>query len=475
MSLTALAIAAAIVVPVIIAVATLIAFRREDLAQAQLAEAVASGLDQPPSLHPVVDTDTCIGSAACVDACPESVLGRVAGLTQMVSAGDCIGHGRCHASCPVGAIALVFGTAERGVDIPLLRAGYESNVDGLFIVGELGGMGLIRNAMRQGQRAVESIAGVLARPGIAPASPEAVDTLIVGAGPAGIAAAVACVHREISFRLLEQFSLGGSVTHYPRRKVVFTEPIKLPIVGRFGKSEMLKEELIAEMERALLACGVDVLEGRRVSGISGRAGAFTVRATREDGAEEAFAARTVILAIGRRGTPRHLDVPGEDLPHVVYRLIDAEQYRRRRVLCVGGGDSAVEAAVSLAAVAGTTVYLSYRGEAFFRVKKKNRDDLDAAVAAGRVTLHLQTEVREITRDTVRLEGPAGEETLAIDDVIVNVGGVLPTPFLESLGVEVETKHGEVAVGDEPARKRTSRRTRPASSRRVSRRQGRDDA
>lgn len=456
--LTALAISAAVLVVVVIAVAALVAFRREDQAQAALAEAQASGLDQPPSLHPVIDLDVCIGSAACVDACPEQVLGRIEGLTQMIQAASCIGHGRCHASCPVGAIALVFGTAERGVDIPLLRAGYETNVDGVFVVGELGGMGLIRNAMRQGQKAIESVPGALARPQArAAGDPAAADVLIVGAGPAGLAAAVACVDRGVSYRLIEQLGLGGSVTHYPRRKVVFTEPIKLPIVGRFGKREMLKEELIAEMERVALTCGIEVLEGRRVTGVSGALGDFKVTAARDDGAEETFAARTVVLAIGRRGTPRRLEVPGEELPHVVYRLIDAEQYRGRRVLCVGGGDSAVEAAVALAAVARTTVHVSYRGEAFFRVKKKNREDLEAAAAAGKVTLHLGTTVRAITPDRVVLEGQAGRTTLEIDDVIVNVGGVLPTPFLESIGVAVETKHGEVAIGERrPRRARDGR-------------------
>jgi thioredoxin reductase (NADPH) len=440
-SLTLLVVLTGLFVVAVSAAAAIVYFHREDTHREVLKESIAAGLDQPASLHPVIDLDTCMGSGACVDACPEKVIGIIDGVTQLVRAGECIGHGRCREACPVHAIALVFGTAQRGVDIPLLRTGYESNVDGIFIIGELGGMGLIRNAMRQGMQAIETVQRAIARPGIA-ADADAVDVLIVGAGPAGIACAIKCIEQGLTFELLEQYALGGSVMHYPRRKLVFTEVIKLPLVGRFGKHEMLKEELVAEFERVVLAAGIQVREGHRVSQVTGEVGRFVVTAEAA-GATKTFRAKTIVLAVGRRGTPRKLECPGEDLPHVVYRLQDAEQYRHRAVLVVGGGDSAVEAAVALAQVAGTTVHLSYRGDSFYRVKKKNRDDLQAELDAGRITPHLETNVVEVARDRVKLKDKRGKvTTLAVEDVIVNIGGVLPTPFLEAMGVRVETKRGE---------------------------------
>lgn len=451
MSLTLLVVLTGLLVLALSACGALVLFAREDRHRELLEESIAAGLNQPASLHPVVNHDICMRSGACVDACPEQVLGIIDGVTRLVKAGECLGHGRCHAACPTRAISLVFGTAERGVDIPLLRAGLETNVDGIFIAGELGGMGLIRNAMRQGIQAVTSIQRLLERPALQ-VDEGAVDVLIVGAGPAGIAAAVKCVEAGLSFELLEQYALGGSVMHYPRRKLVFTEVIKLPIVGRFGKTEMLKEELVAEFERVVAAAKIEVREGHRVAAVSGRVGAFRVEAE-VGGERRAFRAKTIVLAVGRRGTPRKIGCKGEDLPHVVYRLQDAEQYRHRKVLVVGGGDSAVEAAVSLSQVAGAEVHLSYRSDSFYRVKKKNRAELEAAVEAGRITLHLQTNVVEIGRDFVKLKDERGKtRRLAIDDVIVNIGGVLPTPFLESMGIKVETKHGEkVDLGESQAK------------------------
>ena len=466
--LTKLVIVTALAVIIIVILAAYLTIRRERLEEEALEDARSSGMNQPVSLHPVIDLEVCIGSGACVDVCPESVLGRPGGITQLISAAGCIGHGRCHDACPVDAITLVFGTAERGVDIPLLRKNYQSNVDGIYIVGELGGMGLIRNAMRQGTKAVElGVSKLLADPEVTHSSdPDVVDVVIVGGGPAGIAAALECANRDLTYVVLEQFSLGGSVAHYPRRKLVFTEQIKLPIVGKFGKAEMLKEELIAEFERVCLAGGITLQEGRRVTGVSGNRGDFTVSAN-IDGEDELYRGRSVVLAIGRRGTPRQLGCPGEEQSHVVYRLIDPEQYRERRVLCVGGGDSSVEAAISLGGTAGTEVHLSYRGESFYRVKKKNRAELEAAVARGEVRLHLETSVQRIGADEVVLGRKDGTSlTLGIDDVIVNIGGVLPTPFLESMGIEVETKYGE-GIEEDGARPRSGRKSRTKRTKRVS--------
>ena len=434
-------VAGAVIVLVTIG-ASWLALRREEEQAAQPVAEEDQGL--PPSLHPVIDLEACIGSGACVDACPESLLRIVGGVTAIHAPGDCVGHGRCQAACPVDAIKLVFGTSQRGVDLPLLRPGYESSVDGLFVAGELGGMGLIRNAMRQGMKAAEAVPAALARPQVPRRNaPELVDVVIVGAGPAGLAAALTCTERGISHALLDQYALGGSVTHFPRRKLVFTEQCKLPIVGKVGKPEMLKEELIAEFERMAREAALVVRTGQRVTAIEGCAGDFRVVCELEGGQRVTHRGRAVILAIGRRGTPRRLEVPGEELEHVAYRLGDPLQYRDRRVVCVGGGDSALEAAVALADVPGCQPLLVYRGESFSRAKSKNQAALRAAVDAGRLRLSLSTEVREVRAASLLLQtrgGPPRE--VPADDVIVNVGGVLPTALLESAGVAIHTRYGE---------------------------------
>ena len=427
------------VVIMMISIGVMLYFRRERENRELYQETLATGMSEVPSLHPVIDPELCISSGACVDACPEDVLGQVDGKTHLLQPGSCIGHGRCQTSCPTEAITLVFGTAKRGVDIPLLRKGYETNVDGIFVVGELGGMGLLRNTLRQGQQVVEFIQETLGDP--FREDPDTVDVLIVGAGPAGIACALKCKEQGLSFRVLEQFTMGGSVAHYPRRKLIHSESVPLPLVGNFGKAEMLKEEMIAEFERVLLAADITLLEHRKVEDIKGRLGAFLVNAQGPDGME-IYKARTVVLAIGRRGTPRMLQVPGEESQKVVYRLLDPEQYRHRKVLVVGGGDSAVEAAVQISHMAGTTVHMSYRKAAFFRVKKKNRQELERAVSDGRVNLHLETSVIAIGETEVALESPRGPYKIEAEDLIVCIGGVLPRQFLERCGVAIETKHGE---------------------------------
>ena len=396
-------------------------------------EARAAGLTEPASLHPSIDPNKCLGCAACVKACPEnSVLGLVHGKARLVEPSHCIGHGACRTACPFDAITLVFGTERRGVDIPLVKPDFETNVPGIFIAGELGGMGLIRNAVRQGREAIEAIRK---RDGIGRGD-DLLDVVIVGAGPAGIAASLAAMQHKLRFVTLEQESFGGTVSHYPRGKIVMTAPAELPLVGKMQFRETTKETLMSFWEDVRRKTGLHIETGTRVETVEPADGGFEVVT-----ANKRYRTRCVLLAIGRRGTPRKLGVPGEELPKVVYRLIDPEQYRGQRVLVVGGGDSALEAAISIAAEDGTTVSISYRSEAFNRAKPKNREKVEAAVAAGRLTLYMKSNVRSITEDSVILDHDGKDVTLPNDAVIVNAGGILPTPFLKQIGIEVETKYG----------------------------------
>lgn len=402
-------------------------------------EAVATGMTQPPSLHPVIDPAKCIGCESCIHACPEfpahQVLGIIKNKATLVSPTDCIGHGACKSVCPEDAISLVFGTAERGVDIPEVNPDFSTNVPGIFIAGELGGMGLIRNAIAQGRDAMASITQyVMNRREDAG---DAVDVCIVGAGPAGIAATLGAIEQGLSYITLEQDKLGGTVANFPRGKLVMTAPAELPLVGPVYFKETSKEELVEFWHDVANNSNVEVKYGERLAAIESSVGEWLTVAT--DKAR--YKARSVLLAIGRRGTPRKLGVPGEDKTKVAYTFIDAEQYRDQKVLVVGGGDSAIEAACSIAEESGTTVTLSYRSDAFSRAKAKNRARLEGLESAGRLNVLLKSQVQKIDDEYAQLETSDGQLELANDRILICAGGVLPDGMLRDMGIQVAAKYG----------------------------------
>lgn len=399
-----------------------------------LNDSVAAGMTEPASLHPLIDPSKCLGCGTCVKACPETshhdVLGLINGKAVLIGPTDCIGHGACKTACPLDAITLVFGTARRGLDIPVLKPNFESNVPGVYVAGELGGMGLIKNALTQGRQALEAIAEAGVR------RPDALDVLIVGAGPAGLAASLAAKQRGIKFLTVEQEALGGAVFQYPRGKLVMTAPVELPLIGKVQFRNTSKEELLKFWNHACNSNELDISYQERVETVQRQGDVFHVKTNKRQ-----LVASTILLGIGRRGTPRKLGVPGEELSKVVYRLIDPEQYRGQRVLVVGGGDSALEAAASIAELGDTAVTLSYRGDAFQRAKQRNRQRVEAAVATGQLTVILNSQVKEILPEAIRLRNGDEEIRMGNDAVIVSAGGILPNDFLKSIGIEVETKWG----------------------------------
>lgn len=398
-------------------------------------KSIEAGLTEPASLHPSIDPLKCTGCGACVAACPEQpehkVLGLIHGKAELISPTECIGHGACFAACPHDAIQLVFGTETRGVDIPHLDSNFETNIKGIFIAGELGGMGLIRNAIEQGRQAMDSICKRIRKNSAAD-----LDVFIVGAGPAGFSASLAALNKGLRSHTIEQEDLGGTVAQYPRGKLVMTQPAILPGAGKMPFKETSKERLLEFWQKVERESDLKINYRERMESISATDDGFEVKTTQGH-----YTTQTILLAIGRRGTPRKLEVPGEDLPKVTYRLMDPEQYAGERVLVVGGGDSALEAACSIAEVEGTDVTLSYRSAAFSRAKPANRERVEKAETEKNLRVLLQSNVVEITDEQVTLDQDGTRIELPNDSVIINVGGILPTPILKSVGIRVDTKFG----------------------------------
>jgi thioredoxin reductase (NADPH) len=399
---------------------------------AELTEAAQAGLNEPASLHPVINTTRCLGSGACAAACPEEALGIINGKAVLKNASACIGHGACLAACPVDAIKLVFGTEKRGVDIPNVSPQFESNIPGIFIAGELGGMGLIRKAAEQGRQAINAI-----RKRIGKSTDLDFDVVIVGCGPAGLSSGLSSIHHKLRYKLIEQEdSLGGSVYHYPRQKIAMTAPFELDLIGTVKFTEVQKETLLNFWLDVVKKTGLNISFRERMESIEPANGAFVVRTNKGS-----YTTRSVLLTMGRRGTPRKLEVPGEETPKVTYRLIDPTQYQGLSVLVVGGGDSALEAAISLAEQPGTKVILSYRSAAFSRVKQKNRMLLEQQEATGKLHVMLNSKVNAIHAKYVEIEIDGATHKHPNDAVIVCAGGLLPTPLLQKIGVQFETKYG----------------------------------
>jgi putative YpdA family bacillithiol system oxidoreductase len=407
--------------------------RRAEMADLRVLEnTFQTGMTEPPSLHPVIDTARCIGSGSCVSACPEGAIGIIGGKAILKNPTACIGHGACYASCPVDGITLVFGTERRGIDIPDVHPNFESNVPGLFIAGELGGMGLIRKAAEQGRQAMDAIASL--KP-----APADYDVVIVGAGPAGISAGLGALEKELRYVLLEQESdIGGAIFRYPRNKVAMTSPVKLPLIGDMHFTQVSKEKLLDFWQDIIERTGLSIHAGERMESVQrGEDGVFTVVT-----GKAVYRSRAVLLAVGRHGSPRKLDVPGESLPKVMYRVTDPAQFNGQNVLVVGGGDSAVEAAVACSE-AGAKVTLSYRGEVFNRIKALNRSKIEALAGAGQIRLLMPSTVERIDAGSVSLRHDGASLSLSNDAVIISIGGLLPIELLKSMGIRFETHHGEV--------------------------------
>lgn len=401
----------------------------------ELRESVSPGSDRPVAQHPHINPYLCLGCFSCVRACIEgNVLAVVGGRARLVRASHCIGDGHCQEVCPVGALTVGLGNLESRPDIPRLSAELETSVPGVFIAGELGGIALIRHAMQQGSQVVQAIGNRLRSDDGASRRHGVVDILVVGSGPAGVAAALQAKHLGISCLVIDQCDLGGTVRKYPRNKLTMVQPVELPFLGRLRRMQYTKEELLELWEGVIRKTGIAVRTNVRFSGLERRPDR-TFAADTSDGAVHC---RYVVLALGRRGTPRRLRVPGEESEHVLYQLTDAASYTDEAILVVGGGDSAIEAATALAVQPGNRVTLSYRREAFFRIKQRNEERITRFQAEGRIRVLFNSQVTSIEPGSalirVQEEDSVQEMSVPANYVFVLAGGEPPYPLLKKIGI-----------------------------------------
>ncbi len=409
----------------------IIKLKTETLAsEIKIEKAKEEGIYEPVSLYPYIDTNTCIKSGACISACPEEdIIGIRNGRATLINASHCIGHGACFHACPVEAISLRIGTEKRGVDLPHVNQNFETNVRGIFIAGELGGMGLIKNSVEQGKQAVDHIFKDIKK-----THGCEYDLVIIGAGPAGISASLQAKKMGLKVITLEQDSLGGTVFNFPRSKVVMTSPMDLPSFGKIKLYNTSKAELLQIWMDVISKNEIEIKEKCKVEKITKLKSGFEVLTADDD----EYITDKILLAIGRRGSPRKLNVQGEQLEKVTYRLIEPEMILDKDILVVGGGDSAIESAILLADQ--NRVTLSYRSAQFNRLKPKNNMQIIEAVDSGKIKMFFNSQVQDIRDEEVALSIVDDEIIILPNDLVfIFAGGELPTQFLEKSGIEISKR------------------------------------
>ncbi len=317
--------------------------------------------------------------------------------------------------------------------LPIVDGNYQSNVKGIYVIGDVTGLPLVKVAANHGVEVVEK----MARKGAFKHSQEEdgrLDVGIVGAGPAGLSAAVELEQRGHSYVVLERAVAANTVHSFPPGKHIYSEPRFLKNRSALpAEGDLVKDNFLSAVNDLVASRGLKVKEGIEVSQVRKEGDSrFQV----ETKVGKTFPARNVIVAVGRQGNARKLGVPGEDLTHkVTYRLHTPDDYRGKDLLVVGGGNSAVEATLMLAE--HNRVTLSYRRDSFFRLKQTNLESIEAAQRTGAVKVLFESKVKEIRDNEVDLELDGGVRTLPNDNVLILAGTLPPIDFLLDMGLELD--------------------------------------
>lgn len=317
--------------------------------------------------------------------------------------------------------------------LPVVAAHYQSNIRGLYLIGDLARSPVIKTAINQGWEVIQHIAEL---PEMKQKVGATYDIAIVGAGAAGLSAAIEAKKRGLSYLIFDKRETASTVADFSRGKIIYAEPRELPVQGDLPiRDDGPKEALLQGWQETIAKFGIEVREDEEVKDIGGRDGDFEVITT-----AGRYPVRKVVLAMGKRGNPRQLGAPGEHLPKVHYKLTEPDQFSDLDVLVVGGGDSAIENALVLCWT--NRVTLSYRRGEFARPNQRNLKAIQEAVHQGRIKVIFNSEVCEIREEEVTLckAGATGEriEALKNDAVFVQIGAELPLDFLRQLGIRFET-------------------------------------
>ncbi len=385
---------------------------------------------------PVIDASRCLGCYACVDACAFDVLAIERYVAKVARPEACCSATTCETACPNGSLVMKdvndLAAAEPWVSESLELEG----TPGVFLAGDITGVPLIRNAVLQGRQAIDAIAKSKRRASSGP-SVDA-DVVIVGAGPAGLAASLRAEEAGLTYVTLEQGVIAASLKSFPRGKLVFDAPLDLPLEGQLAVRECTKEELVAHWMRIVRTRRPRILEEHRVVHAERTGDVFTIVYERKDASRGQLRAHALLVAVGQRGTPRRLDahIDASAESRVLDALYDARSLMGRRVLIVGLGDVAMEAAQALAHQPGTEVTVVHRGAGFARGREKNVTEVQGLVMAGRVHLLLESQVTRIADAgsalAVTVLGKGGAQALEVDVVLSLIGGTPSRAFLSAL-------------------------------------------